>query len=380
MKLVVFLLTVSAVVALAGLPARADPVPDRVTGIWSVTACGSGGLTVLLESNAAMMFEGQSERSRVAMARAEWLAGSIALTIEGETDELVLSALDSLARCDAPPGSFSLLFAEAITFFRRFDEIEDRFASEDVAAVRCVSFVFDIIDVSGDGVFPPAELSRAVRAAGFFFGYGLAVEKLQYEAADGLDREAQDHGGDGAARKGDAAVRAGGDGRRLSWRGALRRQAGPWRGGQDALRGGGFNQFRGTPAKGEAGAGQGFPQARDRARRQALAGPWDGGCDRRPGLWSALDEAACSHRAIRTGSRRQAVRMALFKWVDTTLGNIKSAITGTYRKLGPDHAERYLASFAWRYNRRYQLQTMIPRFIHSAARTEPMPYRLLIAG
>ena len=34
----------------------------------------------------------------------------------------------------------------------------------------------------------------------------------------------------------------------------------------------------------------------------------------------------------------------------------------------------------WRYNPRYQLQTMIPRFVHSAARTQPMPYRLLIAG
>ena len=64
-----------------------------------------------------------------------------------------------------------------------------------------------------------------------------------------------------------------------------------------------------------------------------------------------------SHRAIRTGSGRQAARMAPFKWVNTTLGNIKSAITGTYRKLGPDHAQRYLASFAWRYNRRYQLNT-----------------------
>ena len=98
------------------------------------------------------------------------------------------------------------------------------------------------------------------------------------------------------------------------------------------------------------------------------------------GCWSALDEAACSHQAIRTGSGRQAARMASFKWVNTTLGNIKCAITGTYRKLGPDHAGRYLASFAWRYNRRYQLETMIPRFVHSAARTEPMPYRLLIAG
>ena len=98
------------------------------------------------------------------------------------------------------------------------------------------------------------------------------------------------------------------------------------------------------------------------------------------GCWSALDEIACSHQAIRTGSGRQAARRAPFKWVNTTLGNIKSAITGTYRQLGPDHAGRYLASFAWRYNRRYQLETMIPRFVHSAARTEPLPYRLLIAG
>ena len=47
------------------------------------------------------------------------------------------------------------------------------------------------------------------------------------------------------------------------------------------------------------------------------------------------------------------------------VGNIKCAITGTHRKPGPDHAERYLASFAWRYNRRYQLQTTIPPFVHS---------------
>ena len=98
------------------------------------------------------------------------------------------------------------------------------------------------------------------------------------------------------------------------------------------------------------------------------------------GCWSALEEAACSHQAIRTGSGRQAARMASFKSVNTTLGNIKSAIAGTYRKLGPDHAGRYLASFAWRYNPRYQLQTMIPRFVHSAARTQHMHYRLLIAG
>ena len=40
----------------------------------------------------------------------------------------------------------------------------------------------------------------------------------------------------------------------------------------------------GRPRQAEAGAGQGLPQARDRARRQALAGPRRGGCDGRSGL------------------------------------------------------------------------------------------------
>ena len=91
------------------------------------------------------------------------------------------------------------------------------------------------------------------------------------------------------------------------------------------------------------------------------------------GCWGVLGEGTYNHRSVRTGSGPKAARVASFKWVNTTLGNIKSAITGTYRKLGPDHAERYLASFAWRYNRRYHLKTMITRFVHSAARTNPCP-------
>ena len=53
------------------------------------------------------------------------------------------------------------------------------------------------------------------------------------------------------------------------------------------------------------------------------------------GCWSALDEIACSHQAIRTGSGRQAARMASFKWVNTTLGNIKCAITGLIASSAP---------------------------------------------
>ena len=171
--------------------------------------------------------------------------------------------------------------------------------------------------------------------------------------------EAQDHGGDGAARGRHAAVGAGGDGRCLPRRRARRRQAGPWRAGQDALRGGGLHSPEGRPRKVKLVPVKGFRKREIARGAKRWLAPGSEVLTDGLRCWNALDGVVGSHRAIRTGSGRQAARMAPFKWVNTTLGNIKSAITGTYRKLGPDHAQRYLASFAWRYNRRYQLNTMI---------------------
>ena len=91
------------------------------------------------------------------------------------------------------------------------------------------------------------------------------------------------------------------------------------------------------------------------------------------GCWTALGHGGRNHRMIGTGSGRRAASMAPFKEVNTPLGNISGAITGTYRKPGPDHAERHPAGFARRRNRRRHLRTMMPRFPHGAARTRPIP-------
>ena len=77
---------------------------------------------------------------------------------------------------------------------------------------------------------------------------------------------------------------------------------------------GGLDQSRGAPAQAEAGAGQGLPQARDRARRQALAGPRSGGCDGRPGLLertrrSRLQPSGDPHRVGPTGGPHGIVQM-----------------------------------------------------------------------
>ena len=93
--------------------------------------------------------------------------------------------------------------------------------------------------------------------------------------------------------------------------------------------------------------------------------------------FGAVTEAGCAHQAIRTGSGPASVRIPAFKWVNTALGNIKAAITGTYRSIHSKHVPRYLAEFEYRFNRRYDLAAMIPRLCWAGVRTPPMPYRLL---
>ncbi|MFT5296474.1 MAG: hypothetical protein ACI9YH_002494, partial [Colwellia sp.] len=41
------------------------------------------------------------------------------------------------------------------------------------------------------------------------------------------------------------------------------------------------------------------------------------------------------------------------------------------------HLPRYLAEFCYRFNRRFDLDELLPRFMHIALRTPPMPYRRL---
>jgi ISXO2-like transposase domain/Transposase zinc-ribbon domain len=96
--------------------------------------------------------------------------------------------------------------------------------------------------------------------------------------------------------------------------------------------------------------------------------------------WTAAAAAGLAHTAMVTGSGKPAAGWSPFKWVDTTLGNVKAAIVGTCRQTSPEHAGRYLASYAWRFNRRFRLDTMLPRLVHGAVRTAPLPYAKLIAS
>ncbi len=93
--------------------------------------------------------------------------------------------------------------------------------------------------------------------------------------------------------------------------------------------------------------------------------------------FAAVTKAGYQHTVIKTGSGVRAARTPAFKWVNTALGNMKAAITGTYRSIAPKHVPRYLAEFEYRFNGRYDLAAMLPRLATAALQTPPMPYRLL---
>jgi transposase-like protein len=95
--------------------------------------------------------------------------------------------------------------------------------------------------------------------------------------------------------------------------------------------------------------------------------------------WPAVERAGCKHFPMLTGSGKRAANWAPFRWVNTTLGNIKTALVGTYHHVSPKHAPSYLASFAYRFNRRRQPDSIIERLAWAAVHTAPQPYRLIAA-
>jgi len=88
-------------------------------------------------------------------------------------------------------------------------------------------------------------------------------------------------------------------------------------------------------------------------------------------------EAGCSHSVLINGGGRKSAEAPTFKWVNTALGNIKSALSGTYRHHDAKHAPRYLAEFQYRINRRFNLAGMLGRLAHASVRTAPAPYKQL---
>jgi hypothetical protein len=95
------------------------------------------------------------------------------------------------------------------------------------------------------------------------------------------------------------------------------------------------------------------------------------------GCFRGVAAAGVGHQPVVTGGGAASVELEDFRWLNTILGNVKNALHGTYHELSPQHLPRYLAEFCYRFNRPFDLATMLPRLGYAAAHTTPIPYRLL---
>jgi hypothetical protein len=94
----------------------------------------------------------------------------------------------------------------------------------------------------------------------------------------------------------------------------------------------------------------------------------------------AVTDAGCAHDRLVCGGGRASVEEPEFYWVNTVLGNLKSALRSAYHAVRPKYSQRYLAEFQYRFNRRFDLCSLIGRLASAALSVPPMPVRLLKIG
>jgi transposase-like protein len=93
--------------------------------------------------------------------------------------------------------------------------------------------------------------------------------------------------------------------------------------------------------------------------------------------FSAVTEAGCVYQPTVVAGRKPK-DLPEFEWINTVLGNLKTSLTGAYHAFDfRKYAHRYLAAFAYRFNRRFNLRTLPKRLLVAAANCAPHSERII---
>ena len=77
-------------------------------------------------------------------------------------------------------------------------------------------------------------------------------------------------------------------------------------------------------------------------------------------------------------SPRKSSEIETFRWVNTVISNLKTAIRGTYHHFNVHkYLARYLGEAQYRLNRRFDLPSLVGRLLHASVRTPPSPEKWL---
>jgi len=99
------------------------------------------------------------------------------------------------------------------------------------------------------------------------------------------------------------------------------------------------------------------------------------------GCFSAVQGTGILHEPHTTGGGAASTKHRSFQAVNTVLGNLKTALAGTYHAFGFEkYAHRYLAQVQYLFNRRFDLRTILTRLARAASQAQPCPlHRILVA-
>lgn len=90
--------------------------------------------------------------------------------------------------------------------------------------------------------------------------------------------------------------------------------------------------------------------------------------------FTTVKNAACYHMQEIVGEGKRSTDMPCFNWVNTVLGNLKTSIKGTYHSLDfAKYAHRYLAEAQYRFNRRFNMESMLIRLLFAGVQTSARP-------
>jgi len=79
--------------------------------------------------------------------------------------------------------------------------------------------------------------------------------------------------------------------------------------------------------------------------------------------------------------RKKSSELDLFRWVNTFISNLKTAIGGTYHHIDAHkYRARYLAEAQYRVNRRFELRSIVDRLLVACTRIPPRPEHWLRHG
>jgi len=94
------------------------------------------------------------------------------------------------------------------------------------------------------------------------------------------------------------------------------------------------------------------------------------------GLWcfKAVTALGATHERTDTGGGPACVKLEQFRAVNTFLGNLKTANSGTYHSFDfAKYAHRYLAEVQYRFNRRFGMSSILKLILIATVGTKPRP-------